>query len=174
MLGDFMADAFWFKIDEKIEYTNLPENVLNHCKKQESKLAAAKLIELGVKNLRYEENGKPGCDNCYVSISHSGDMVAVCTSEIPVGIDIELIDERKDLEKLSNRVFRGKEMELFKNNPTPEQFYEIWTRKEAYSKIDGQGVNEIMKGFDIFDLQDYDFHTEIINDYVLSICEKIK
>ena len=71
-------------------------------------------------------------------------------------------------------MFCGKELEAFKNNPTPEQFYEIWTQKEAYSKIDGQGVNEIMKGFDIFNLQDYDFHTEIVNNYALSICEKIK
>lgn len=170
-----MTSVYFFNLTEKTEYDKklLPQNVQDHCKKPESVAAATELLAMGVENLWYDQK-KPMADNCFVSISHSGDMVAVCTSEIPVGIDIELIDERKDLEKLSNRVFRGKEMELFKNNPTPEQFYEIWTQKEAYSKIDGQGVNEIMKGFDIFDLQDYDFHTEIINDYVLSICEKVK
>ena len=127
---------------------------------------------MGVENLWYDRK-KPMADNCFVSISHSGNMVAVCTSDKPIGIDIEKIDEKKDIVKLSNRVFRGKELETFKNNPTPDLFYEIWTQKEAYSKIDGQGVNEIMKGFDIFDLKDYEFTTEIINDYVLSICEKI-
>lgn len=170
-----MTSVYFFNLTEKTEYDKslLPQNVQDHCKKPESIAAATELLNMGVENLRYEENSKPIADNCFVSISHSGNMVAVCTSEKPIGIDIELIDEKRSLEKLSNRVFCGKELEIFKNNPTPEQFYEIWTQKEAYSKIEGQGVNEIMKGFDIFDLQDYEFHTEIVNDYVLSICEKI-
>lgn len=171
-----MKSIYFFELSEKNEYKNedLPQSVLSHCKKQESFAAAKALIDMGVQNLGYEENGKPVADNCFVSISHSGNMVAVCTSEKPIGLDIELIDEKRNLEKLSKRVFCGKELEIFNNSPTVEQFYEIWTKKEAYSKIDGQGVNEIMSGFDIFDLQDYDFHTEIINDYILSICEKIK
>lgn len=170
-----MTSVYFFNLTEKNEYdvTLLPQNVREHCKKKESIAAATELLNMGVENLWYDRN-KPMANNCFVSISHSGDMVAVCTSDKPVGIDIEKIDERKNLEKLSNRVFRGKELETFNNNPTPEQFYEIWTQKEAYSKIDGQGVNEIMKGFDIFDLQGYEFTTEIVNDYVLSICEKIK
>lgn len=171
-----MTSVYFFNLTEKTEYDKklLPQNIRDHCKKSESIAAATELLNMGVENLRYEENGKPIADNCFVSISHSGDMVAVCTSEKPIGIDIEFIDEKRNLEKLSNRVFCGKELETFKNSPTPEQFYKIWTQKEAYSKIDGQGVNEIMSGFDIFDLQDYDFHAEIVNDYVLSICEKIK
>lgn len=170
-----MKSIYFFELSEKNEYKNdLPQNVLEHCKKRESFAAAKELIGMGVQGLRYEENGKPDADNCFVSISHSGNMVAVCTSENPIGIDIEKIDEKRNLEKLSNRVFCGKELEAFKNNPTPEQFYEIWTQKEAYSKIDGQGVNGIMKGFDIFNLQDYDFHTEIVNNYALSICEKVE
>ena len=170
-----MTSVYFFNLTEKTEYDKklLPQNVQDHCKKPESVAAATELLNMGVSGLRYEQN-KPFADNCFVSISHSGDMVAVCTSEKPIGIDIELINEKRNLEKLSNRVFCGKELETFKNNPTPEQFYEIWTQKEAYSKIDGQGVNEIMKGFDIFDLQGYEFHTEIINDYVLSICEKVE
>ena len=171
-----MTSVYFFNLTEKTEYDKklLPQNIRDHCKKPESIAAATELLNMGVENLRYEENGKPIADNCFVSISHSGDMVAVCTSEKPIGIDIEFIDEKRNLEKLSNRVFCGKELETFKNSPTPEQFYKIWTQKEAYSKIDGQGVNEIMKGFDIFDLQGYEFHTEIVNDYILSICEKIK
>lgn len=171
-----MNSIYFFELSEKTEYKNenLPQSVLSHCKKRESFAAAQALIDMGVQNLHYEENGKPIADNCFVSISHSGDMVAVCTSDKPIGIDIEFIDEKRNLEKLSNRVFCGKELDAFKNNPTPELFYEIWTQKEAYSKIEGQGVNEIMKGFDIFDLKDYEFQTEIINNYILSTCEKIK
>lgn len=170
-----MTSVYFFNLTEKTEYDKslLPQNVKDHCKKPESIAAATELLNMGVENLWYDRN-KPMADNCFVSISHSGDMVAVCRSNKPIGIDIELINEKRNLEKLSNRVFCGKELEIFKNNPTPEQFYEIWTKKEAYSKIEGQGVNEIMKGFDIFNLQDYEFHTEIVNNYALSICEKIK
>ena len=170
-----MTSVYFFNLTKKAEYDKslLPQNVREHCKKPESIAAATELLNMGVENLWYDRN-KPMADNCFVSISHSGDMVAVCTSENPIGIDIEKIDTKRNLEKLSKRVFKGQELEAFEQNPTPEQFYEIWTKKEAYSKIDGQGVNEIMKGFDIFDLQNYEFHTEIINDYVLSICEKIK
>lgn len=168
-----MTSVYFFNLTEKAEYDKslLPQNVREHCKKPESIAAATELLNMGVKNLWYDRN-KPMADNCFVSISHSGDMVAVCTSENPIGIDIEKIDTKRNLEKLSKRVFKGQELEAFEQNPTPEQFYEIWTQKEAYSKIDGQGVNEIMKGFDIFDLQNYEFHTEFVNDYVLSICEK--
>ena len=170
-----MTSVYFFNLIEKTEYDKslLPQNVREHCKKKESIAAATELLNMGVENLWYDRN-KPMANNCFVSISHSGDMVAVCTSDNPIGIDIELINGKRNLEKLSKRVFCGKELETFKNNPTPKQFYEIWTQKEAYSKIDGQGVNEIMKGFDIFDLQDYEFHTEIVNNYALSICEKIK
>ncbi len=171
-----MKSIYFFELLEKTEYESedLPQSVLSHCKKRESFAAAKALIDMGVQNLRYEENGKPLADNCYVSISHSGNMVAVCISENPVGIDIEKIDDKRNFIKLSKRIFRGKELEAFNNNPTAELFYEIWTQKEAYSKIDGQGVNEIMSGFDVYELQNYEFQTEIINDYVLSVCEKIK
>ncbi len=170
-----MTSVYFFKMSEKTEYDKklLPQNVQEHCQKPESVAAATELLAMGVENLWYDRN-KPMADNCFVSISHSGDMVAVCTSDKPIGIDIEKINTTRNLEKLSKRVFKGQELTFFEENPTPEIFYEIWTKKEAYSKIDGQGTIEIMKGFDIFELTEHDFHTEIINDYVLSICEKIK
>ena len=170
-----MTSVYFFKMSEKTEYDKklLPQNVQEHCQKPESVAAATELLAMGVENLWYDRN-KPMADNCFVSISHSGDMVAVCTSDKPIGIDIEKINTTRNLEKLSKRVFKGQELTLFEENPTPEIFYEIWTKKEAYSKIDGQGTIEIMKGFDIFELTEHDFHTEIINDYVLSICEKSK
>ena len=169
-----MVSVYFFKLSDKTEYNVnlLPANVKEHCKKKESIAAASELLSIGVVNLHYDENNKPLADNCYVSISHSKEMVAVCKSDKPVGIDVEFMSIDRDYKKIANRFYKGKELEYFNTSPTAETFYEIWTKKEAYSKIDGQGVNEIMKGFDIFDLQGYEFTTEIINDYVLSICEK--
>lgn len=169
-----MTSVYFFKIDKKTEYdkSTLPPAVASHCKKPESIAAAKELIEMGVENLHYEENGKPVADNCFVSISHSENMVAVCKSDVPIGIDIEFIDKERDTKKISNRFYHGKELEYVKNSPF-DNFYEIWTKKEAYSKIDGNGAVEIAKGFDVLSLDGYEFETEKIGEYMLSLCKKV-
>lgn len=168
-------ELYFFNIDKvkEINKENLPQAVLSHCKKKESFAAAEALIRMGVKNLHYDEKNKPLADNCYVSISHSGNMVAVCKSENPIGIDIEKIDYDRDLTKIAERFYHGKELEAFRENPTADVFFDIWTKKEAYSKIGGEGVGEVFKGFDVFSLEDYTFQTEQISDFMLSVCEKI-
>ncbi|MBR5247036.1 MAG: 4'-phosphopantetheinyl transferase superfamily protein [Clostridia bacterium] len=169
-----MVSVYFFKLSDKTEYdvNLLPENFKDHCKKKESIAAAKALLSMGVKNLRYDENKKPWADNCFVSISHSKDMVAVCTSDKPVGIDIEFMSTDRDLGKIAKRFYKGKELEYFNNSLTAETFYEIWTKKEAYSKISGQGTVEIFEGFDVLNLLDYEFQTETIGNFALSICEK--
>ncbi len=166
-------NVYYFDIREQgeVDKTKLPQSVLSHCKKKESFLAAQALIKMGVQNLHYNEKKKPLADNCYVSISHCEHMVAVCTSDKPVGIDIEKINTQRDLDKIANRFYHGKELEYFKENHTADAFFEIWTKKEAYSKIGGEGVGEIYKGFDVLSLEDYTFKTKKINDYILSVCE---
>lgn len=171
-----MSWIYVFDLEERKEWTwwaleGAPEE---HCKKPESRAAAVALHHMGVEGLTYEPNGKPVAKNCYVSISHSGDHVAVCRNDdVPVGIDIEKMTER-DFSKIANRFFRGKELELFNETPTAEVFYEIWTKKEAYSKILGTGVGEVVKGFDVFSLANYEFQTDYVGEYAVSICEKIR
>lgn len=169
-----MVSVYFFRLSEKTEYNtdNFSENVKSHCQKIESIAAASALISMGVKNLHYDENGKPFADSCFVSISHSKDFVAVCKSDNPVGIDVEFIDCDRDFLRMSKRFFKGHESEFFNNSPTASAFYELWTKKEAYSKIGGKGVAEIFGGFDIYSLNGYEFSTEIVDDYVISVCEK--
>ncbi len=170
-----MTSVYFFNLNEKTEYKReeLPQNIQEHCRKPESIAAAKALIDMGVQGLRYEEN-KPFADNCFVSISHSGDMVAVCKSESPVGIDIEKIDGTRSYEKIAKKYFHGKETEHFESNSTADTFFEIWTKKEAYTKIDGGGVIEIHKGIDVLSLENHRFQTEKVNGYMLTVCEKIK
>ena len=170
-----MTSVYFFNLTEKTEYDKklLPQNVKDHCKKPESIAAATELLNMGVENLWYDRN-KPMADNCFVSISHSGDMVAVCRSENPVGIDIEKINTERDFSKIANKYFHGKEKEFLAQNPTADAFFDIWTKKEAYTKIDGNGVIEIHKGFDVLSVENHDFQTEKVNDYMLTICEKIE
>lgn len=165
--------VYFFDISKQKEINkeNLPQSVLAHCKKKESFAAANALIQMGAENLHYNEKNKPLADNCYVSISHSKNMVAVCTSEKPVGIDIEAIDTDRDVKKIADRFYHGKELAYFKDNPTADVFFEIWTKKEAYSKIGGEGVGEVFNGFDVLNLENYTFETEKIENFMLSVCE---
>ncbi len=167
-------NIYFFKISNEIEINkdNLPKAVLEHCTKAESFAAADALIKMGAQNLHYNEKKKPLADNCFVSISHSGDMVAVCTSDKNIGIDIEKIDYGRNTDKIAKRFYHGQELTEFENEPTAECFFKIWTMKEAYSKITGEGVGEVAKGFDVFALKNYTFTTEYIQDYILSVCEE--
>ena len=171
-----MSWIYVFDLEERIDWTTreLEGAKAEHCKKPESIAAAVALETMGAEDLTYDPSGKPVAKNCYVSISHSGDMVAVCKNDnVPVGIDIEKMTER-NFSKIANRFYCGKELETFNSNPTVEVFYEIWTRKEAYSKILGTGVQEIAKGFDVYSMANYEFETDFIGEYAISVCEKIR
>ncbi|MCH5190695.1 MAG: 4'-phosphopantetheinyl transferase superfamily protein [Oscillospiraceae bacterium] len=152
----------------------LPESVRTHCKKRESAAAALALTEMGISHLQYEKSGKPIADNCFVSISHSGSAVAVCKSDTPVGIDIEKIDRERNFERIVKRFYHGEEVKNLFKNPSAEKFYEIWTKKEAYSKIFGGGLADIMNGFDVYSPDGVKFQTYKINEYIITVCEKIR
>lgn len=133
--------------------------------------ALRELEAMGAENISYLPNGKPVAENCFVSISHSKGKCAVCISERPVGIDIEKITDRS-FEKTAKRFFGEREKEYYFNSKSPQSFYEIWTRKEAYSKISGDGIKDIMNGTDTFLIDGYEFETQIQDGFVLTVCEK--
>lgn len=135
--------------------------------------ACEELARLGAENISYLPNGKPVAENLFVSISHSNGRCAVCVSEKEIGIDIEKIAYR-DFDKIVRKIFGEKEREYYGNNKSPQVFYEIWTRKEAYSKISGDGIRDIMKATDTFLLDGYEFKTQIQGGFVLTVCEKNK
>lgn len=148
--------------------------VFEYCEtNQKGHLARAceELERLGAENISYLKNGKPVADNLFVSISHSNGRCAVCVSEREVGIDIEKIADR-DFEKIVRKTFSKKEREYYFNSKSPQTFYEIWTRKEAHSKISGEGIRDIMKATDTFSLDVYEFKTQIQDGFVLTTCEK--
>ena len=70
------------------------------------------------------DSGKPVIDGGYISISHSGDLVAVCFSKTAsVGVDIEFI---KDAVPPNLSRFLGEK--------NPPEFYKKWTEREAVIK----------------------------------------
>ncbi len=102
-------------------------------------------LELGAKGkpyLREEDCGAP----LYFNISHSGSYVVCAISKREVGVDIQ---EHKSLDymKTAQRFFAKEEKRVLKDAQPQEGlelFYRLWTRKEAYGKMLGEGVAPVL------------------------------
>lgn len=128
------------------------------------------LLEFG-KN----EFGKPfiiGKNGYDFSVSHSARAVAFAGVSSRVGVDIERIRRRKS--GLSERFFAENEIKFIEGSETPDEaFFEIWTKKEAYSKMLGKGLAAGFSSFDVTgNALDCKFFTKITNGYAFSVCEE--
>jgi 4'-phosphopantetheinyl transferase len=75
-----------------------------------------------------------------VSLAHSGRRVALAATRAgPVGVDVELIDPSVRIDALLPRVLAPEERE-FAAAWAPDDFYRMWTRKEAVLKATGDGL----------------------------------
>ena len=93
------------------------------------------LSELGLRR----KNGKWCSDRAELSISHSGDALAVAVSSIPVGVDIEPIGN-KIRDGVARRFFSKDEFSTYlsaDSDMREEVFLRIWTAKEAVFKSTG-------------------------------------
>lgn len=86
-------------------------------------------------------HGKPEVEGIYFNISHSHDYVVCVVADKPVGCDIEKIGQIR--EGVAERFFTKKEVEYlksFEGEEKVQEFYRIWTMKESYSKMTGEGL----------------------------------
>lgn len=122
------------------------------------------------------EYGKPyivGADNGYdFSVSHSAQAIAFAGGLARIGVDLELIRRRKM--GITERFFAENEVRYIERSAnSDEAFCEIWTKKEAYSKMLGKGLAAGFRSFDVTSGElDCDFYTEITNGYSFSVCTK--
>lgn len=124
------------------------------------------------------ENGKPYLENVeyHFNVSHSGNMVAVAVNEsCPVGIDVEKI--KSVSAGIARRVFSDSDRRFVFGNAvihdgkiedrdTLIRFFKVWTYKEAFVKMTGEGICGNIKTLS------YDKNnciTEIYDDYVLTV-----
>lgn len=95
---------------------------------------------------RYGQGGKPYFKNYpyYFNLSHSGDYVACALSEREVGIDLQ---EHRGaaLERVAQRYFSPEEvLALMQAQDRETLFFRLWARKEAYGKLIGKGIMEVV------------------------------
>lgn len=118
-----------------------------------------------------DENGKPQVKDLplYFNISHSAGWVACAVSDSPIGIDLEVIQNR-DL-SVARRICSQEELDYIfaENKESLRRFLQVWTAKEAYVKLTGIGI-KAMKEADFFALREHLFSLEK-DDCILSIIE---
>ncbi|MGN0390300.1 MAG: 4'-phosphopantetheinyl transferase family protein [Wujia sp.] len=130
--------------------------------------------------LEKNECGKPsvkGHPDFYFNLSHAGDYVVLGHGDAPLGIDIERIREKN--EKVAKRCFTEQEYAYVLDGDEDAQrsrFYRLWTMKEAYLKLTGQGISVPLNSFEIDPVRqivigtEYRFVTRQMDDYWITLC----
>jgi 4'-phosphopantetheinyl transferase len=89
-------------------------------------------------------HGKPVVPGLELSVTHSGDLVGLAMATVPVGVDVEHADSRRDdVEGLARYALSDAEQAVLDALPAGERqaaFLVYWTRKEAVTKATGDGL----------------------------------
>ena len=125
----------------------------------------------------YNNHGKPLVKNIpdlYFSLSHSKNLVAFVKSTQPVGIDTELISQRRI--HVQKRFFTENENHFIEQSNNPDTaFFRIWTAKEAYVKMIGTGLSKPLSSFDVTggDTNAHFYHF-FYKKFIITVCTKQK
>lgn len=99
-------------------------------------------------DVTYGEYGKPEVKGIHFNLSHSHDYVVCVVSKRAVGCDIEKIQAVR--EGVAKRFFHENETAHLKKYSGEEkdvEFVRLWTMKESYLKMTGEGMHLPMNQF---------------------------
>ena len=123
----------------------------------------------------YDEYGKPSIGNLQTNdklnfnVSHSSDHILYAISRNRnIGIDLEYNRDDFPVDEVSKRFLSPPELEMLSASPALSKttlFYQLWTRKEAYSKGIGKGLSIPFNKFDVSQTPG-DPVTELINNHL--------
>ncbi len=120
----------------------------------------------------YGEHGKPCIADALgysFSVSHSGGCIAFAESAEDIGVDVQ---SRQGGKRFAARFFTENERQYAQLGDC--EFFEVWTRKEAYVKMLGTGISLGFRNFDVLNGSlDCSFITEQLPQHTLSVCSKI-
>lgn len=92
------------------------------------------------------------------SLSHSGDIaVFALTRTRDIGVDVEHVKADVDSEMIAEQFFTRNEVLLLRRRrfgTRCDVFYRLWTGKEAYLKVRGQGLGVRLDSFDLSRIAD--------------------
>jgi len=97
-------------------------------------------------------HGKPALADGSVefNVSHSGELVAIALAVgTPVGVDIERVRPISDAIAIARRFFSPDEAARVAGAGTDEEFFAIWTAKEAVVKALGKGLGAGLSTFTV-------------------------
>jgi 4'-phosphopantetheinyl transferase len=106
----------------------------------------------------YTAQGKPilsyeDAHDIQFNLSHSADLVVIAvTRDIALGVDIEAMSRPQDDIELAREFFSPQEFNTLQNLSEPhkmEAFLNCWTRKEAYFKATGTGIDESLQEIEV-------------------------
>ena len=135
---------------------HLPINIINHYKKYSeldfnisvsnyyylnSKLE--KLFKSSIKELYFDEFGKPNIPNIYISLAHTHNLFGfvICTTQ-DIAIDIEAINRFNNFKHINTILNDLEYQEYIKSDAKSEYLANKWTNIEALSKLEGTGLNK--------------------------------
>jgi len=105
--------------------------------------------------IAFHEKGKPYFPDFYdfkFNITHGGSIIAVAfCNNYEVGIDVEATDRKVNL-MIAERYFTQSESEFLEIMPEQQRshtFLRLWTIKEAYLKMTGDGLSKPLNSFEI-------------------------
>lgn len=146
--GLLLQKAVQDRLDQKADYGAVwgesPDGVLCTV----SGLASQLEVPLAL-TYRYGEKGKPFLKEIplFFSLSHSGDYVLCAVSCREIGADIQKL-QPVDVLKLSRRFYSEPEYHALKHCADEKErqrfFFELWSRKEAWGKLTGEGVAAVL------------------------------
>lgn len=79
----------------------------------------------------------------FISVSHSMSTFALLVSDTDAGVDIQYVRDTNG-ERIAARFFTEEEANEVAADDTGDRFYELWTRREAYSKYTGAGIEHVI------------------------------
>ena len=124
----------------------------------------------GLPLIEYTEKGKPfiSYGSPFFNISHTDGCIFIAISDREIGIDAEV--KRAFDSKVADRYFSQAENTYVSAAVDKDVAYtRIWTRKEAYVKYTGEGIDlSRFREVDAFDERIATFSVE--NKYTLSVC----
>lgn len=137
--------------DQKSICRSLAAGCLLHdalCESRGLSLKTGQAFEIG-----YEKEGKPylkEMPDVYFNLSHSGGYVSCAIADVPVGVDIQ----KKSMvrSRIAERFFTSADNErlsVCSEEEREDLFFRMWSIKESYIKLTGQGMRQ---GFDSFEI----------------------